>query len=102
MTVKLESNHFPQYASMSLLWLPEPTIHLVYCVNQDVGYKWALTRKDLPWFANNKGTDQPSHRRSLISAFVIHLLESIISAPLLFAYWKVYQNLLPAKFHYSS
>ena len=29
------------------------------------------------WFANNKGADQPAHPRSLISAFVIHLLESI-------------------------
>ena len=29
--------------------------------------------------ANNKGTDQPAHPRSLISAFVIRLLESIIS-----------------------
>ena len=33
----------------------------------------------LRWFANNKGADQPAHPRSLISAFVIHLLESIIS-----------------------
>ena len=31
------------------------------------------------WFANNKGEDQPAHSRSLISAFVIRLLESIIS-----------------------
>ena len=30
-------------------------------------------------FANNKGADQPAHPRSLISAFVIPLLESIIS-----------------------
>ena len=30
-------------------------------------------------FANNKGTDQPAHPRSLISAFIIHLSESIIS-----------------------
>ena len=30
-------------------------------------------------FANNKGADQPAHPRSLISAFVIRLLESIIS-----------------------
>ena len=30
-------------------------------------------------FVNNKGADQPAHPRSLISAFVIHLLESIIS-----------------------
>ena len=33
----------------------------------------------LRWFSNNKGTDQPAHPRSLISAFVIHLLESIIT-----------------------
>ena len=30
-------------------------------------------------FANNKGTDQPVNLSSLISAFVIPLLESIIS-----------------------
>ena len=30
-------------------------------------------------FVNNKGTDQPAHTRRLISAFVIHFLESIIS-----------------------
>ena len=30
-------------------------------------------------FANNKGTDQPVHPHSLISAFVIRSLESIIS-----------------------
>ena len=31
------------------------------------------------WFANNKDADQPARPRSLISAFVIRLLESIIS-----------------------
>ena len=30
-------------------------------------------------YANNKGTDQPAHQRSLISAFVVRLLDSIIS-----------------------
>ena len=30
-------------------------------------------------FANNTGADQPGHPRSLISAFVIPFLESIIS-----------------------
>ena len=30
-------------------------------------------------FANNKGADQPAHPHSLASAFVIRLLESIIS-----------------------
>ena len=33
----------------------------------------------LQGFANNKSVDQPAHLRRLISAFVIHLLESIIS-----------------------
>ena len=33
----------------------------------------------LRWFANNKGADQPAHPRSLISTFVIRLLERIIS-----------------------
>ena len=32
----------------------------------------------LRWIANNKGADQPAHPRSLISAYVICLLESII------------------------
>ena len=34
------------------------------------------------WFmayANNKGADQPAHSRSLISAFVVWCLDSIIS-----------------------
>ena len=33
----------------------------------------------LQGFANNKGADQPAHSRSLISAFVFRLLESITS-----------------------
>ena len=30
-------------------------------------------------FANNTGADQPAHPRSLISAFVIHVLENTMS-----------------------
>ena len=30
-------------------------------------------------YANNKGADQPAHLRSLISAFVVRSLDSIIS-----------------------
>ena len=46
--------------------------------------KWALMVKTcLWWFGNNKGADQPAHPRSLISTFVIGLLESIISRPYL-------------------
>ena len=41
---------------------------------------WASTQENLfSVFANNKGADQPAHERSPISAFVIRLLESIIS-----------------------
>ena len=40
----------------------------------------ASTRENLSsGFANNKAADQPAHAGSLISAFVVHLLESIIS-----------------------
>ena len=30
-------------------------------------------------YVNNKGADQPAHPRSLINAFVVHCLDSIIS-----------------------
>ena len=30
-------------------------------------------------YVNNKGADQPAHQRSLISAFVVRCLDSIIS-----------------------
>ena len=36
-------------------------------------------RKCVMSYANNKGADQPAHPRSLISAFVIRCLDSIIS-----------------------
>ena len=40
---------------------------------------WASTRENLlRGVANNTGADQPAHPRSLISAFVIRFLESII------------------------
>ena len=36
-------------------------------------------RKRVMSYANNKGADQPAQPRSLISAFVIHCLDSIMS-----------------------
>ena len=43
-------------------------------------YIWASMRENLSsMFANNKGADQPAHPRRLINAFVIHVLECIIS-----------------------
>ena len=46
-------------------------------------------RKTVLAYANNRGTDQPAHPRSLISAFVVHCMDSII--PLL----AVAENLRP-------
>ena len=45
----------------------------------DVAIIWALMRENLTLLhVNNKGTDQPVHPHSLISAFDIRFLESII------------------------
>ena len=53
---------------------------------------WALTRENLSsWVSNNKDADQSARPCRLISTFVIHLLESIIS-----------KILLQAKFQFSS
>ena len=47
---------------------------------KDIYFTWASTRENLSSvFANNKGADQPAHKGSMISTFVIHLLENIIS-----------------------
>ena len=37
-----------------------------------------VVRKPVLPYPNNKGADQPAHSRSLISAFVVHCLDSII------------------------
>ena len=53
-------------------------LHVAACIY--VHIIWALTRKNLSsglW--DNKGADQPSHPRRLISTFFIHLSERIIS-----------------------
>ena len=43
------------------------------------GYGPRHEKTGLRVFANNKGADQPAHSHSLISTFVICLLESMIS-----------------------
>ena len=41
--------------------------------------KWAMSWENLFMpYANNKGTDQPAHLRSLISTVVVHFLDSTI------------------------
>ena len=62
-------NRFSQ--SVAQLWV---SFHVMTTL-----YLGLDARKPVGWFANNKGTDQSAHPRSLISAFVIHFLESIIS-----------------------
>ena len=37
-----------------------------------------IMRKPVFPYVNNKGADQPAHPRSLISAFVVHYLDSLI------------------------
>ena len=40
---------------------------------------WVSSRENLFMpYANNKGTDQPAHSRSLISTFIVHYLDSSI------------------------
>ena len=58
----------------------------IYCKQDNFNFEIAAfsfgPRREktcLRGFANNTGADQPAHPNSLISAFVIHFLESIIS-----------------------
>ena len=47
---------------------------------EKVNYIWATMRESLSsGFVNIRGVDQPAHPQSLISAFVIRFLESLIS-----------------------
>ena len=66
---------------MFLLNLADPSL---YCLSKYLEKYNTLSgpRRDktrLPYFATNTDADQPAHPRSLISAFVICFLESIIS-----------------------
>ena len=54
------------------------SLKFCFSVNQ-VKYGPRHKKICLRGFLNNKGADQPAHLRRLISAFVIHLLESIIA-----------------------
>ena len=49
-----------------------------------IAFEWAFLKRATSWenllmpYANNKGADQPAHPRSLISAFVVRCLDSLI------------------------
>ena len=66
--------NLPKYHDLYLLKFTE---HYFYCFRKSNGPRHEKTC--LREFAKNKGTDQPAHPRSLISAFVIRFLESTIS-----------------------
>ena len=59
----------------------EQEMHIVICETtrvRDFNMGPRREKTCLRGFANNKGADQPAHPRSLISAFVVRILESII------------------------
>ena len=67
---------------MPITAITAPSIAIVGLMKLDVsGPQSHGPRREktcLRGFANNTGADQPAHLRSLISAFVIHFVESII------------------------
>ena len=63
----------PLYASGFFVLVRYSKPRMVYCI-----YGPRREKTFLRGFANNTGADQPAHSRSLISAFVIHFLESIL------------------------
>ena len=66
-TVDLDQTAFKGQTDQGLLCLP---------VHHDMGLD--VRKPVFTGFVNNTGADQPAHPRSLISAFVIHVLESIL------------------------
>ena len=55
------------------------SVYIVATISTGI-IQWASTRENLfSGFATKNGADQPAHMRSLISTFVVRLLESTIS-----------------------
>ena len=73
------------YVSFSLLESRKfrPFVSLIYCILQlygtDDSNELGHEKMCLMPYANNKGADQPPHPRSLISAFVVRCLDSMMS-----------------------
>ena len=50
-----------------------------FSIDRQPGFIWAMSWENLLMpYASNKGADQPAHQHSLISAFVVHCLDSTI------------------------
>ena len=51
----------------------------IYSLHKNISFEPGHEKTCLMSYANNKGADQPEHRRSLISALVVHCLDSVMS-----------------------
>ena len=71
-----------QMLKMRQCWVSCLSSHIILCclvkVEQGMQYGPRREKTCLREFVNNTGADQPVHPSSLISAFVIRFLESII------------------------
>ena len=68
----------PHRAVVTNDWCITPMYHN-FSMNKAIKYELGHEKMCLMSYANNKGTDQPAHSRSLISAFVVRCLDSIKS-----------------------
>ena len=69
------SRVFKTYLNFFLNFFPCHDLEIAY---DRISYGPRREKTCLRRFANNTGADQPAHPRSLISAFVVHFLESSI------------------------
>ena len=91
-TTRPDNPRYVQWTIPSILYQTRQKNPLVYkglIITRVTGYNFQYNivfgpRREktcLRGFTNNKGADQPAHTRSLITAFVVHLMESIMLSP---------------------
>ena len=51
----------------------------IYSLHKNISFEPGHEKTFLMSYANNKGADQPAHPHSLISAFVVRCLDSVMS-----------------------
>ena len=79
-----ENSFYSSYIKLSYgkvrkrLWLAQYAMHKMYTFGLLL-FEPGHEKMCLMPYANNKGADQPAHPRSLINAFVVRCLDSIIS-----------------------
>ena len=75
LTTQVRGNQVNSWLSISLSVLEYELYVFALVLIYEPGHE----KMCLMSYANNKGADQPAHSRSLISAFVVRCLDSIIS-----------------------